>query len=189
MPGITGSVAGTSAAANDGPSCLSSRFSDTVACGGFIGGGDMVATRLEGSGYRSGCAIAIVMLELAPQNEELSSEFEKVFARWRKALARQFVTWRITPGRATDLADLVMSVFEGALVVSRAARRINSFRTAIAFPSWRQSAGSSQPPSTDYRRGAWRFWLLPARQTRIAYAARSGVLSSSPYSARPGPLG
>jgi TetR/AcrR family transcriptional regulator, lmrAB and yxaGH operons repressor len=93
--------------------------------------GDMVAARLEGSGYRSGCAIATMVLELAPQNEDLSSDFEKVFARWRKALARQFVTWRITPGRATDLADLVMSVFEGALVVSRAARRIDSFRTAI----------------------------------------------------------
>jgi TetR/AcrR family transcriptional regulator, lmrAB and yxaGH operons repressor len=93
--------------------------------------GDMVAARLEGSGYRSGCAIATMVLELAPQNEDLSSDFEKVFGRWRQALARQFVIWGITPGRATDLADLVMSVFEGALVVSRAARRIDSFRTAI----------------------------------------------------------
>jgi TetR/AcrR family transcriptional regulator, lmrAB and yxaGH operons repressor len=93
--------------------------------------GDMVAGRLEGSGYRSGCAIATMVLELAPQNEDLSSDFEKVFARWREVLARQFVTWRIAPGRATDLADLVMSVFEGALVVSRAARRIDSFGTAI----------------------------------------------------------
>ncbi len=93
--------------------------------------GDMVADRLEGSGYRSGCAIATMVLELAPQSEDLSSEFEKVFARWRHALARQFETWRITPGRATDLADLVMSVFEGALIVSRAARDIDPFRRAI----------------------------------------------------------
>ena len=92
--------------------------------------GDMVAARLEGSGYRSGCAIATMVLELAPQSEELSSQFENVFGRWRQALVRRFEIWGITPGRATDLAELVMSVFEGALVVSRAARRIDSFRTA-----------------------------------------------------------
>jgi TetR/AcrR family transcriptional regulator, lmrAB and yxaGH operons repressor len=93
--------------------------------------GDMVAARLEGSDYRSGCAIATMVLELAPQNEELSSDFEKVFERWRQTLARQFETWGIATVRATDLANLVMSVFEGALVVSRAARRIDSFTAAI----------------------------------------------------------
>src|SRR6201987_2318112 len=93
--------------------------------------GDMVAARLEGSDYRSGCAIATMVLELAPQNEELSSEFEKVFGRWRQALARQFEIWAIPPGRATALADLVMSVFEGGLIVSRVARHIDSFAAAI----------------------------------------------------------
>jgi phage terminase large subunit-like protein len=72
-----------------------------------------------------------MVLELAPQSEELSSEFEKVFGRWRHVLARHFEIRGIAAGRATDLADLVMSVFEGGLVVSRAARRIDSFRTAI----------------------------------------------------------
>jgi TetR/AcrR family transcriptional repressor of lmrAB and yxaGH operons len=93
--------------------------------------GDMMAARLEGSGYRSGCAIATMVLELAPQSEALSSDFEKVFERWRRALARHFEVWGITPERASDLADLVMSVVEGGLVVSRAARHIDSFRTAI----------------------------------------------------------
>jgi TetR/AcrR family transcriptional regulator, lmrAB and yxaGH operons repressor len=112
--------------------------------------GDMVTARLEGSGYRSGCAIATMVLELAPQSEELSSEFEKVFGRWRHVLARQFEIRGIAAGRATDLADLVMSVFEGGLVVSRAARRVDSFRTAIEALAEvvehepRLSAGNSQ---------------------------------------------
>jgi TetR/AcrR family transcriptional regulator, lmrAB and yxaGH operons repressor len=93
--------------------------------------GDMVAARLEASGYRSGCAIATMVLELAPESEELSSEFENVFGRWRQSLAGQFEIWGIAAGRAPDLADLVMSVFEGGLVVSRAARRIDSFAAAI----------------------------------------------------------
>ena len=93
--------------------------------------GGIVAARLEGADYRSGCAIATMVLELAPQSEELSSDFEKVFGRWRQALVRQFEAQGIAAGRATDLADLVMSVFEGGLVVSRAARRIGPFKTAI----------------------------------------------------------
>jgi TetR/AcrR family transcriptional regulator, lmrAB and yxaGH operons repressor len=112
--------------------------------------GDMMAARLEGSGYRSGCAIATMVLELVPQSEALSSEFEMVFGRWRRALARQFEIWGITPERAPDLADLVMSVVEGGLVVSRAARHIDSFRTAIEALAElvehepRLSAGNSQ---------------------------------------------
>jgi TetR/AcrR family transcriptional regulator, lmrAB and yxaGH operons repressor len=112
--------------------------------------GDMVAARLEGSDYRSGCAIATMVLELAPQNEQLSGDFEKVFERWRQALARQFETWGIAAVRAADLANLVMSVFEGALVMGRAARRIDSFAAAIeALAEFiehepRRPAGNSQ---------------------------------------------
>jgi TetR/AcrR family transcriptional regulator, lmrAB and yxaGH operons repressor len=88
--------------------------------------GDMVAAGLEGSDYRSGCAIATMVLKLAPRNEKLSSYFEKVFDQWHRGPAHQFETCGIAAGRATDLAGLVMSVFEDALIVSRAARRIDS---------------------------------------------------------------
>jgi TetR/AcrR family transcriptional regulator, lmrAB and yxaGH operons repressor len=117
--------------------------------------GDMVAARLEGSGYRSGCAIATMVLELAPQSEELTSEFEKVFGRWRQALVRQFEIRGVSAERAPDVADLVMSVFEGGLVVSRAARRIGSFAAAIealaelAERESRRSAGNSQAARAD----------------------------------------
>ena len=93
--------------------------------------GDVVAARMEGSDYRSGCAIATMVLELAPQNEELSADFEAVFGRWRVALTREFETWAIGPGRAIRLADLVMSAFEGALVLSRAARSTEAFKTTV----------------------------------------------------------
>jgi TetR/AcrR family transcriptional repressor of lmrAB and yxaGH operons len=93
--------------------------------------GDMVAARLEDSNYRSGCAIATMVLELAPQNEELSTDFDAVFGRWRAALADRFESWAIAPGRAVGLADLVMSAFEGALVLSRAARSTEAFKTTV----------------------------------------------------------
>jgi AcrR family transcriptional regulator len=93
--------------------------------------GDGVAARLEASDYRSGCAIATMVLELAPQNEELSADFEAVFARWRAALAGQFETSGIARGRAITLADLVMAAFEGALILSRAARSTEAFMTTV----------------------------------------------------------
>ncbi len=93
--------------------------------------GDAVALRLEGSGYRSGCAIATMVLELAPYEEDLSSEFEAVFMRWSDALAREFEQRGMTAGGAAAAANLVISTFEGALVLSRAARRIEPFRAAV----------------------------------------------------------
>jgi len=91
----------------------------------------MVAARLEGSDYRSGCAIATMVLELAPENEELSTDFETVFGRSRAALARRFETWAIARGRAIGLANLVMSAFEGALVLNRAARSTEALQTTV----------------------------------------------------------
>ena len=78
--------------------------------------------RLEVSDYKHGCSIATMVLELAPYDEELTVEFDKVFTRWRAALVACFETWGIVPENGVVLADLVMSAFEGALILSRAAR-------------------------------------------------------------------
>jgi TetR/AcrR family transcriptional regulator, lmrAB and yxaGH operons repressor len=63
--------------------------------------GDMVAARLEGSDCRSGCAIATMVLEPAPENEEPSTDFETVFGRSRAALARRFETCRTSAVAST----------------------------------------------------------------------------------------
>jgi TetR/AcrR family transcriptional repressor of lmrAB and yxaGH operons len=87
--------------------------------------------RLEGSEYRHGCSIATMVLELAPYEEELSAEFDHVFARWRAALVDTFETWGIAPERGVLLADVVMSTFEGALILSRAARSSEPFWSSV----------------------------------------------------------
>jgi TetR/AcrR family transcriptional repressor of lmrAB and yxaGH operons len=93
--------------------------------------GEIVASRLEESGYQSGCSIATMVLELAPYDEELSAEFDAVFARWRAALVAQFEQMGVAPERAAVLAELVMSAIEGALVLSRAARGPEPFRSTV----------------------------------------------------------
>jgi len=90
-----------------------------------------VASRLERSGYQSGCAIATMVLELAPRDEEFSADFDRAFARWRAALVTRFEALGTAPGRAAALASLTISAFEGAMVLSRAARSTEPFNTTI----------------------------------------------------------
>lgn len=87
--------------------------------------------RLEASSYCSGCAIATMVLELAPQEQELSAGFDQVFARWRTALVGRLQPWGVDPQRAVVLADLIMAVFEGTLILSRAARSSEPFWNTI----------------------------------------------------------
>ena len=91
----------------------------------------ILTSRLERSGYQSGCAIATMVLELAPRDEEFSADFDRVFARWRAALVTRFEPLGIAPDRAAVLADLTISAFEGAAVLSRAARSTDPFNTTV----------------------------------------------------------
>jgi TetR/AcrR family transcriptional repressor of lmrAB and yxaGH operons len=108
------------------------------------------AGRFERSGYQSGCAIATMVLELAPGDEEFSAEFHGVFTRWRAALVNRFEPLGIAPDRAAALADLVISALEGALLLSRAARSTEPFTTPIeALISAIDHDAASQPAAPE----------------------------------------
>ena len=87
------------------------------------------AGRFERSGYQGGCPIATMVLELAPRDEEFSAGFDSVFARWRAALVTRFEALGLAPERSAALADLTISALEGALILSRAARSTEPFKT------------------------------------------------------------
>jgi TetR/AcrR family transcriptional repressor of lmrAB and yxaGH operons len=109
--------------------------------------------RLEASDYKHGCSIATMVLELAPYDEELTVEFDKVFARWRGALVGCFETWGIAPDSGVVLADLVMSGFEGALILSRAARSPEPFwRTVDALVKAVEHDRAFRPAASRARR-------------------------------------
>ena len=117
----------------------------------------ILTSRLERSGYQSGCAIATMVLELAPRDEEFSAGFDSVFARWRAALVTRFEPLGIAPGRAAAIADLTISAFEGAAVLSRAARSTEPFNTTVeALISAIDHDAASPPgaPSSPARRAA-----------------------------------
>jgi TetR/AcrR family transcriptional regulator, lmrAB and yxaGH operons repressor len=121
-----------------------------------------VGRRLESSGYESGCAIATMVLELAPWSEQLTAEFAQAFERWRRVLASRFEEWGFPPERALADADLVMAGLEGALVLSRAARSLEPFRRTTEALVERIAADMAAEP-----RGA------PSRKRRAATSRRS----------------
>jgi TetR/AcrR family transcriptional repressor of lmrAB and yxaGH operons len=99
----------------------------------------ILTSRLERSGYQSGCAIATMVLELAPGDEEFSADFDSVFARWRAALVTRLEPLGIAPGRAAALAGLTISALEGA-------RSIEPFNTTTeALISAIDHDAASQP--------------------------------------------
>lgn len=90
----------------------------------------IVSHRLESSGYRNGCAIATMVLELAPHVEPVRAEFDRGFGVWREALAAQFERYGYDQARAAALGTLFMSVLEGALIMARAARSVEPIETS-----------------------------------------------------------
>ena len=117
----------------------------------------IMASRLERSGYQSGCAIATMVLELAPRDEEFSADFDSVFARWRAALITRFEPLGLGPDRAAALAGLTISAIEGALILSRAARSTEPFKTtteALISAIDHDAASPPAAPSSPARRAA-----------------------------------
>ena len=107
-----------------------------------------VCQRLESSDFRKGCAVATMVLELAPHVEPVRVEFDKGFMVWRRGMAAEFARYGYEPARADALAVLFMSALEGALIIARAARTVEPLETATeAF-----IALLEPPPSPKRRR-------------------------------------
>lgn len=82
------------------------------------------ADALRESGWGDGCPIATVALEAASTSEPLRHACAEVFASWEASVARRLAEAGLPEARAADLATYVLSAFEGALVLSRAAHDV-----------------------------------------------------------------
>jgi TetR/AcrR family transcriptional regulator, lmrAB and yxaGH operons repressor len=82
------------------------------------------AEALRTSDWADGCPIATVALEAASTSEPLRHACAEVFAAWEASIAGRLRGAGIAEQRAGDLATYVLSAFEGALVLSRAAHDV-----------------------------------------------------------------
>ncbi|GAA3679615.1 TetR/AcrR family transcriptional regulator [Nonomuraea antimicrobica] len=80
----------------------------------------LLGDRLEGSGWRKGCPVATVALELAASNDVLQQVCAEVYDTWERALRDRLAA--DGQADADDLATTVLALVEGALLLARARR-------------------------------------------------------------------
>ncbi|WP_301149153.1 TetR/AcrR family transcriptional regulator [Mycobacterium simiae] len=88
---------------------------------------------LVASGYRQGCAVAPIVLESIPASEPLSAVTRRGFGDLIVTVATRLEEKGIDRERARELASVIFTTMEGALIVSRALRSREPFDSAIAL--------------------------------------------------------
>lgn len=82
----------------------------------------MEANTLEQSDFRDGCPIATVALETTSESTALADACKRAFDRWCALMAERLVQNGVKKKRAAELASILLSTFEGALLVARVSR-------------------------------------------------------------------
>jgi TetR/AcrR family transcriptional regulator, lmrAB and yxaGH operons repressor len=84
------------------------------------------------SNYTEGCTIAPLVLEGATESDLLASAVSAAFSLIMESLAFQFAFFGMGRANARELAEVVVSGVEGALVTSRAFRSPAPFDSVLA---------------------------------------------------------
>ncbi len=87
-------------------------------------------SRLQDSGFESGCPLATVALESTPDDSELRAALSLAFARMRERIALALVQAGEPPDRAHGLAALIVATYEGGLLQARVAQSIEPITQA-----------------------------------------------------------
>lgn len=80
----------------------------------------MLAAGLSSTGYELGCPIATTTLEAASGSPLIREAANAAFTGWIESLRRRLVADGHDEARAEELATLVLSTLEGAMVLARA---------------------------------------------------------------------
>jgi TetR/AcrR family transcriptional regulator, lmrAB and yxaGH operons repressor len=85
------------------------------------------AKALKASGYRQGCPIATVALEMASESDAIQEVCKAVLANWIGIFRAHFAP-HVGPAQARPLAEHTVMCLEGALLLSRVRRSISPLR-------------------------------------------------------------
>jgi TetR/AcrR family transcriptional repressor of lmrAB and yxaGH operons len=77
---------------------------------------------MRNSGFRNGCPITTVLLELAPRERAVTDAGRKAYAARISILSRKLVADGFARARADALAVLCTSALQGALIQARVER-------------------------------------------------------------------
>ena len=107
---------------------------------------------LEATDFAVACPIATVALEVASTNEALRSATSEVFASWIAACTARLEAANIPAEDARVLALTLISLLEGAFMLSQAMKSIEPMRAAGASATAGLAASSIRPTPGAARR-------------------------------------
>jgi AcrR family transcriptional regulator len=81
-----------------------------------------MAADLQNSAFNDGCPIATTALETSAQSEALGAATRAAFQSWEREIARGLQRFAIAAGDADQMATIVLSQLEGALLLARTYR-------------------------------------------------------------------
>lgn len=83
---------------------------------------DLLAGRLEDSGWRKGCPVATVALDIASRNDAIQQACSAAYTAWERALRDRLLGYGYDDGDAGEAAAAVLALIEGALILARTHR-------------------------------------------------------------------
>jgi len=91
---------------------------------------DVLAGILTDSDYQLGCPVSVVTLEMGAYSERLRSACANAFESWITPVTEYLVVHGHSPRTARSLATSVVSLVEGAVIISRAQHSTEPLRCA-----------------------------------------------------------
>ncbi len=115
---------------------------------------DSYRKQLQRSDFRAGCPVVAVAVEAgdpstADQEKPVIDRAAAAFLRWREEIEQRLTHDGVPATRAAALAILVLSSFEGAVVIARALRQLEPLDTVHA--QLRSLLSAELPPPTTRR--------------------------------------
>ena len=91
---------------------------------------DALAAIVSESDFRLGCPVSVVTLEMGAESERLRQACAAAFASWIAPTAALLERSGLAEPEARSLATVVISMIEGAVIVSRATRSVEPLHSA-----------------------------------------------------------
>jgi AcrR family transcriptional regulator len=88
---------------------------------------------LRSSGFRLGCPVASVALDVASTTETVHKPYADVFASWINAPAEGIAASGTPRETATDLASYILASLEGAIILSRTSKSVKPLEQTAQF--------------------------------------------------------
>jgi TetR/AcrR family transcriptional regulator, lmrAB and yxaGH operons repressor len=88
---------------------------------------------LRSSGFRNGCPVASVALDVASTTDKVRKPCAEVFSSWIDALAEGIAATGMAEETAADLASHILAALEGAIILSRTSKSVKPLEQTAQF--------------------------------------------------------